>query len=206
MRSPTATSMSPSSSFSSSTSIVASPLPPMSTNATSGPIATIVPWRVCPSLKRFALIEASNIAAKSSLESVTTRSLDHYLAFGIAGVNSEALDPSEYLTSSRCRRRFYGHPPPGSSIRAPQLSSRAGISAGRDRHAGAGHRRYDGHLQHAQCGSPEAAALSRGTGPLQHPHDADGRTRDDGDAVERRALTPERAQSVDRAGRRPAVE
>ena len=49
MRSPTTTSMSPSSSFSSSTSIVASPFPPTSTNATSGPMATnLAPSRVCP--------------------------------------------------------------------------------------------------------------------------------------------------------------
>ena len=71
MRSPTATSSAPSSSFSSATSIVASPLPPTSTNATSGPMATIVPSMVCPRSKRFALIDASNIAAKSSSGSLT---------------------------------------------------------------------------------------------------------------------------------------
>src|SRR5688572_3840945 len=66
MRSPTATSISPSSSFSSSTSIVASPLPPTLTNATSGPIATMVPSIVCPFRKRFAWPDASKSAAKSS--------------------------------------------------------------------------------------------------------------------------------------------
>jgi hypothetical protein len=71
MRSPTATSRTPSSSFSSATSIMASPLPPTLTNATSGPIATIVPSRVWPLSKRFGLSDASNIAAKSSPGSVT---------------------------------------------------------------------------------------------------------------------------------------
>ena len=47
-------------------SMVASPLPPTSMNATSGPIATIVPSIVCPSSNRFACSEASNILAKSS--------------------------------------------------------------------------------------------------------------------------------------------
>src|SRR5439155_15754925 len=78
MWSPTATSRWPSASLSSSISIVASPLPPTSTNATSGPIATIVPSRVWPFSKRFALIDASNIAAKSSVDSVTARSSDGY--------------------------------------------------------------------------------------------------------------------------------
>jgi hypothetical protein len=67
MRSPIETSMSPSASLSSSTSIVASPLPPTSTKATSGPIATIVPSIVCPCSMRFAWSDASNIAAKSSV-------------------------------------------------------------------------------------------------------------------------------------------
>src|SRR5438128_11322128 len=53
MRSPTATSSSPFASFSSSISIVASPLPPTSTKATSGPMATIVPSSVWPFSKRF---------------------------------------------------------------------------------------------------------------------------------------------------------
>ena len=56
----------PSGSFSSETSMDASPLPPTSMNATSGPIATMVPSMVCPCSKRFALSDASNIAAKSS--------------------------------------------------------------------------------------------------------------------------------------------
>ena len=38
-------------------------------------MATMVPSMVCPSLRCFALIEASNIAAKSSLDSPTSRSL-----------------------------------------------------------------------------------------------------------------------------------
>ena len=75
IRSPTLTSMSPSSSFSSATSITASPLPPTSTKATSGPIATIVPSMVCPCVKRLVLIDASNIAAKSSSLSLTVRFL-----------------------------------------------------------------------------------------------------------------------------------
>src|ERR1700712_615122 len=74
MRSPTATSRTPSSSFNSAMSIVASPLPPMSINATAGPIATIVPSIVCPRSTRFALVDASNIAAKSSVGSLTKRS------------------------------------------------------------------------------------------------------------------------------------
>ncbi|MSO50036.1 MAG: enoyl-CoA hydratase/isomerase family protein, partial [Acidobacteria bacterium] len=74
MRSPTATSMSPSSSFSSLSSIVASPLPPTLTNATSAPMATMVPSMVWPFLKRFDLVDASNNAAKSSSISLTTRS------------------------------------------------------------------------------------------------------------------------------------
>ena len=50
-----ATSISPSSSFSSGTSIVASPLPPTSMNATSGPIATMVPSMVWPPLESLRL-------------------------------------------------------------------------------------------------------------------------------------------------------
>src|SRR5688572_2363247 len=73
-RSPTVTSMSPSAFFSSSISIVASPLPPTSTNATSGPIATIVPSMVWPCSTRFGWVEAANIAAKSSVGSVTAHS------------------------------------------------------------------------------------------------------------------------------------
>ena len=48
MRSPAATSSTPSAFFNSAISMTASPLPPTSTNATSGPIATIVPSMVCP--------------------------------------------------------------------------------------------------------------------------------------------------------------
>src|SRR2546423_1491147 len=75
MRSPTATSSSPFASFSSSISIVASPLPPTSTKATSGPMATIVPSSVWPFSKRFGFVEASNIAAKSSSGSVIPYSM-----------------------------------------------------------------------------------------------------------------------------------
>ena len=82
MRSPTATSSTPSASFSSSISSCASPLPPTLTNATSGPIATIVPSIVWPRSKRFAWIEASNIAAKSSSGSVT---VTHYTGGGTGG-------------------------------------------------------------------------------------------------------------------------
>jgi hypothetical protein len=74
MRSPTAASSTPSASRSSAMSIVASPLPPTSTNATSGPIATIRPSMCCPRSSRLACVDASNIAAKSSDESVTARS------------------------------------------------------------------------------------------------------------------------------------
>ena len=74
IRSPTATSMPPSASLSSSRSMVASPLPPTSTNATSSPIATTVPSTLWPLSRYAACTEASNIAAKSSSGSVTLRS------------------------------------------------------------------------------------------------------------------------------------
>src|SRR5919204_6956910 len=66
MRSPIDTSTSPSSSFSSATSICASLFPPTLTRATSGPTATMVPSIVCPCSNRRALTDASNIVAKSS--------------------------------------------------------------------------------------------------------------------------------------------
>ena len=73
--SPTDTSMSPSASFSSATSSSASPLPPMSTNANCGPIATMVPSTAWPRLNCRAFSDASNNAAKSSSCSLTNDSL-----------------------------------------------------------------------------------------------------------------------------------
>jgi hypothetical protein len=66
MRSPTATSSWPSSFFSSLRSIVASPLAPTFTNATSAPIATICPSIAWPLLNRLVCSDAANNAAKSS--------------------------------------------------------------------------------------------------------------------------------------------
>jgi RNA polymerase sigma-70 factor (ECF subfamily) len=66
IRSPTFASTTPSSFRSSSMLMDASPLAPTSMSATSGPMATMLPWTLCPVASRFALIDASNRAAKSS--------------------------------------------------------------------------------------------------------------------------------------------
>src|SRR5207249_4010187 len=67
--SPTFTWTSLSGSESSAMSMVASPFPPMSTNATSGPIATMVPETVSPSWWDFSASDSSSIRAKSSVPS-----------------------------------------------------------------------------------------------------------------------------------------
>ena len=66
MRSPTAASSAPSSSFNSATSSTASLLLPMSIRATSSPMPTMVPSTAWPFVKRLARVDASNSAAKSS--------------------------------------------------------------------------------------------------------------------------------------------
>src|SRR5437764_4590471 len=71
MRSPIDTSMSPSSSLSSASSICASLFAPTLTKATSWPNATMVPSMVWPCSNRRALTDASNIVAKSSSCSLT---------------------------------------------------------------------------------------------------------------------------------------
>ena len=80
----------------------------------------------------------------------------------------------------------------------------ARLSARRHRDPRTRHRRDDGDLQHVQRGPAQAAALPAAGRPLQHPHDADGRARDDRHAVERRAVAIERARVVDRPRRRDA--
>src|SRR5690349_5793217 len=74
MRSPTATSRAPSASLSSAMSMVASPLPPTSTKATSAPMPTMVPSIVWPCAIRFVRCDAANSAAKSSVDSLMPRS------------------------------------------------------------------------------------------------------------------------------------
>src|SRR5262245_34942634 len=66
IRSPTLASTTPSSFFNSSTASDASPLAPTATSATSAPRDTMVPGIVWPVCSGFALIDASNRAAKSS--------------------------------------------------------------------------------------------------------------------------------------------
>jgi len=71
--SPTFTGVSLSGSTSSSRSMVASPFPPISTNATSPPIATMIPSTVSPSRCDFGADASSSIRANSSLSSESER-------------------------------------------------------------------------------------------------------------------------------------
>ena len=116
---------SPSASFSSSISIVASPLPPTLTNATSGPIATIVPSMVWPFSKRFAWSDASNIAAKSSSGSLTARSCRITIVAGDGTIQLRYVVRTN-LGSRKLR-------PPRPFCLRPRISRRraAGAAAGR---------------------------------------------------------------------------